>query len=67
MLALVALPDFVVKFTSEWHNAHQIHTTEIPGLRRHPRASFDTALHDLGLVDAVPDTAPDMTPGNAAA
>ena len=67
MLALVALPDFVVKFTSDWHQAHRIHTTEIPSLRRHPRASFDTALQDLGLADAVPDRAPDMTPGNAAA
>jgi len=67
MLALVALPEFVVKFTAEWRPSHVVSAAEIPSLRRHPRASFDTALHDLGLADAVPDQAPDTTPGTAAA
>jgi len=66
MLALVALPHFVVKFTSEWHHAHRITAAEIPGLRRSPRASFDDALRDLGLSDAIPNPAPDTTPNTAA-
>ena len=67
MLALVALPHFVVKFTSEWHHAHRITAAEIPGLRRSPRASFDDALRDLGLHDAIPDRTRTPGPGSAAA
>jgi hypothetical protein len=67
LLALVVLPESVIKFTAEWRPSHVVSAAEIPSLRRHPRASFDTALQDLGLADAVPGTAPDTTPGNAAA
>jgi hypothetical protein len=57
----------VVKFTAEWRQSHVVATSEIPGLRQRPRQSLDTALHDLGLADAVPDPAANRTPGTAAA
>jgi hypothetical protein len=66
MLALVALPEFVVKFTADWRPSHVVTLAEIPRLRRQPRASLDTALHDLGLADAVPHKCPDTIPGTAA-
>jgi len=67
VLALVALPEFVVKFTAEWRPSHVVSIAEIPRLRRQPRASFDTALNALGLADAVPDPAANRPPGIAAA
>ena len=67
LLALVVLPESVIKFTAAWRPSHVVATSEIPGLRQRPRQSLDTALHDLGLADAVPDQAPETTPGTAAA
>jgi hypothetical protein len=66
-LALVALPQFVVKFTSEWHHVQRIEAVEIPGLRMRPRASFDEALRNLGLHDAIPDCTRTPAPDSAAA
>ncbi|MGI3211014.1 hypothetical protein ACROSR_07850 [Roseovarius tibetensis] len=67
LLALVVLPESVIKFTAEWRASHVVAASEIPGLRQRPRQSFDTALGDLGLSEAIPDPVPDTTPGTAAA
>ncbi|MCH8476301.1 MAG: hypothetical protein LAT55_13855 [Opitutales bacterium] len=49
ILALVALPDNVVKFTAEWSKTHVIAAHEIARLRTSPGASLHLALSDLGL------------------
>ena len=49
MLAIVALPDDVVRFMTEVRPRHRIHLTEITGLRQDPRASLETALIRIGL------------------
>lgn len=64
LLALVVLPESVIRFTSEWRASHVVAAAEIPGLRRHPRTSFDDALRGLGLESAVPG--PDPAPERAA-
>lgn len=54
LLALVVLPEAAVRFTADWHSRHVIHLSEIPALRRNPRASLDEALARLGHADAIP-------------
>lgn len=54
VLALVVLPEAAVRFTADWHSRHVIHLSEIPALRRNPRASLDEALARLGHADAIP-------------
>ncbi len=49
ILALVGLPENVVKFTSEWSKTHVIRGREIGRLRACPGASLRSALADLGL------------------
>ena len=58
LLALVVLPESVIRFTAEWHPSHVVAMADIPRLRRHPRASLDDALRDLGIPEAIPDTTP---------
>jgi hypothetical protein len=67
LLALVVLPESVIKFTAEWRPSHVVPMHEIPGLRRSPRVSLDHALRDLGIPESIPGQAPDTTPGTAAA
>ena len=67
LLALVVLPESVIRFTAEWRPSHVVAVAEIPGLRQRPRASFDDALRDLGIPEAIPEPAPDMTPATAVA
>lgn len=55
ILALVGLPDNVVKFTAEWSRTHVIAAGEIARLRASPGASLQLALTDLGL-SAAPAT-----------
>ena len=57
LLALVALPEGVVKFTTGGAPRHRIHQREIAGLRARPRDSLDAALRALGLDAAVPQPA----------
>jgi len=60
MLALVILPEGVIRFTSEWRNTHRIRTCEIPALRARPGASLLDALGGLGLSGGPTDsTSPD--------
>ncbi|MHA7888712.1 PDDEXK-like family protein [Roseicyclus sp.] len=54
ILAMVALPEMVVRFTADWQTRHTIYANECPALRRHPRASLDEALMRLGFADAIP-------------
>lgn len=54
LLALVVLPEAAVRFTADWQSRHVIHLSEIPALRRNPRASLDAALARLGHADAIP-------------
>lgn len=54
ILAMVALPEMVVRFTADWQTRHVIHAREIPSLRRNPRASLDQALMRLGHAKAIP-------------
>lgn len=49
LLALVGLPDNVVKFAAEWAKTHVIRRQEIARLRASPGASLRQALEDLGL------------------
>ncbi|WP_139834118.1 hypothetical protein [Marivita cryptomonadis] len=57
ILAMVALPDMAVRFTADWQTRHTIYASEIPELRRHPRASLDVALMRLGHAHAIPGRA----------
>ena len=57
LLALVVLPEAVVKFVPAGGVRHSIHQREIPGLRARPRASLDAALRALGRDAAVPQPA----------
>lgn len=59
LLALVGLPDNIVKFTAHWAKSHVIGGHEIPRLRTCPGASLQQALTELGLAEAV--TAPIAT------
>jgi hypothetical protein len=54
MLAMVVLAEGVVRFTADWQSRHVIHVSEIPALRRAPRASLDEALARLGHARAIP-------------
>ena len=54
LLALVILPESVIKFTSEWRSTHRVAAEEIPGLRACPGASLRQALSDLGLSGTAP-------------
>ena len=54
LLALVGLPDDVVKFTALWSKSHVIRGHEIPGLRNAPGSSLRQALSDLGLSGTAP-------------
>jgi hypothetical protein len=54
LLALVALPEGVVKFTTGGAPRYRIHQREIPALRARPRDSLDAALRALGLDEAIP-------------
>ena len=67
LLAPVLLPESVIRFTAEWRPSHVVAVAEIPGLRQRPRASFDDALRDLGIPEAIPEPAPDTTPATAVA
>lgn len=49
ILALVALPENVVKFTSDWSTSHVIRLDEIRGLRARPGQSLIQALEALGM------------------
>lgn len=49
LLALVGLPDDVVKFTARWARSHVIRCEEIHGLRAYPGASLRQALVDLDV------------------
>ena len=48
MLALVILPEGVIRFTSEWRNTHRVRLCEIPSLRARPGDSLAEALDRLG-------------------
>lgn len=52
LLALVMLPEGVIRFTSDWRNTHRVRLAEIPGLRARPGASLAEALDRLGLAGA---------------
>jgi hypothetical protein len=54
ILAMVALPEMVVRFTADWQTRHTIYASECPDLRRNPRQSLDAALARLGHTDAIP-------------
>jgi hypothetical protein len=57
ILALVALPENVVKFTAEWADRHVIRAREIPGLRARPGESLMAAFRAFGVtfdMDAAP-------------
>jgi len=54
LLALVGLPDDIVKFTARWAKSHVIRGHEISGLRACPGASLRQALSDLGLSGTAP-------------
>lgn len=54
LLALVVLPEGVVKFAARGAAHHRIHQREIAALRASPRGSLDAALGALGLGGAVP-------------
>lgn len=54
ILAAVILSENVVRFTADWQLRQVIHISEIPELRRNPRASLDAALARLGHTDAIP-------------
>lgn len=58
ILALVVLPEGVVKFVLPGAAHHRIHRREIAGLRARPRDSLDAALSALGLDAAIPRRAP---------
>lgn len=63
LLALVALPENVVKFTARWSEHHVIRRSEIAGLRARPGESLIAALRDLGVtLDLDPESgaAPDL-------
>jgi hypothetical protein len=63
LLALVALPENVVKFTARWSEHHVIRRSEIAGLRARPGDSLIAALRDLGVtLDLDPESgaAPDL-------
>lgn len=64
MLAIVALPDDVVRFTTDVRPRHRIFLSEIAGLRADPRASLEAALIRIGL-DPDGDDA-DLQPPRAA-
>jgi hypothetical protein len=49
ILALVALPENVVKFTAEWADRHVIRAREIPGLRARPGESLMAAFRAFGV------------------
>lgn len=49
LLALVVLPENVVRFTAELRPRHRIAQAEIAALRAKPRASLEEALLSLGL------------------
>jgi hypothetical protein len=67
LLAMVVLAEGVVHFTAAWQNRHVVEPGEIPTLRRHPRASLDAALAQLGHISAIPggssDIGPNLFPG----
>lgn len=54
LLALVVLPEAVVKFVPAGGVRHSIHQREIAALRARPRDSLDAALRALGLETAIP-------------
>ncbi|MEM7709239.1 MAG: hypothetical protein AAF264_00465 [Pseudomonadota bacterium] len=58
MLAIVALPDDVVRFTTEVRSRHRICLSEVPGLRADPRASLEAALIRIGLDPDADDLSP---------
>ncbi|MGY6412030.1 MAG: hypothetical protein ACXIUV_13540 [Alkalilacustris sp.] len=58
ILALVVLPEGVVKFVLPGAAHPRIHRREIAGLRARPRDSLDAALSALGLDAAIPRRAP---------
>lgn len=58
MLALVILPEGVIRFTSEWRNTHRIRMCEIPRLRARPAESLLDAFNGLGLTGG-PAASPD--------
>lgn len=49
LVALVVLPENVVKFSAEKRQSHTIAHREIPVLRAYPRRSLDHALTALGI------------------
>lgn len=56
LLALVVLPENVVRFSRDRRPAHRILRSEIAGLRADPRASLEEALLSVGLAaPAAPD------------
>lgn len=56
LVALVALSENVVKFTADRRQSHRIALSEIESLRASPCASFDRAMKDLVLSDALAET-----------
>ena len=66
LLALVVLPEGVIRFTAGCRPSHLVTAAEIPALRQCARASLDDALRDLGLPDAIPDPALGAAPDTAA-
>ncbi|PZX37963.1 hypothetical protein LY56_03164 [Roseinatronobacter thiooxidans] len=52
ILALIVLPESVIKFTAEWQNFHRIRMSEIQDLRKRPGASFTQTLASMGLAEA---------------
>ena len=57
LLALVALPENVVKFTARWSEHHVIRRSEIAGLRARPGESLMAAFRAFGVTfdtDAAP-------------
>ena len=49
LLALVVLPENVVRFTTEARPRHRISDTELAALRADPKASLEAAFWSLGL------------------
>lgn len=61
ILALVVLPEDVIRFTSEWRNTHRVKLSEIPQLRTRPADSLHEALEGLGMATGPSAAAPDPT------
>lgn len=62
LLALVVLPEGVIRFTHEWRGSHRIRMSEIPHLRARPAESLLQALDGMGLTGA---PAPALSPAPA--